>query len=1365
MYSVQDLLISHGYKLSRNAAAPHEENHEGRQRARARGRASHGLVNGCEDGRVVPPKNKTPPGKGHGSDPESSHRLHRAHREPQNVSHSRSSDVGLCNPPVLVWTSQPQPGQQQAYWRRRGQEACGLLAPGPLEELEVRRMAQAHSLPAHMRESPWEVGGRTENVMKKALWEEELRAAQWRDGGLDSWGQPRKFGRQMSIGDGERLFRDFYPIVPGEPVLTPQSKGKSRSLPRVLSPEGLSCTEIPISLNEGHLPGVPNVPFYPPNCPPHLEAPRHAEKVGSAAPFPRPKFGRPLRPPPYNSYQHPRGAVENSSSPDGQQADPYNPYGTKSSEPRPELCLSDPALEPPVYVPPPSYRSPPQPIANPYLEETAPRHGGGGRSPQPHPVEKAGAPCPVPASSLAMGPVHEYGASPRSPRSPRGLPAQPRPTAAATAPDGSILYIPFDDPRIRHVRVAQQQGFCEEANPQEKGPRYSPHPMPQPAPDASVVYDALLNPQSVALPLGQERGPVFAEPPPPWLWDQLLRDGESRSFPDPRDPFGVDPGQRPDLQGARPGPTTEAQNASPVSLGEGPCEAQTQLRKFETGIPTKKSSKKKTNETIFCLVSIPVKSEPHLPAVDMSHKDLKQAAAPKNGLDKSLALREQSLLSMSATDLELQALTGSMVGRAEFPKQDLDKQANDLSPLPPVRQGELKSSGSWPGHQYRDQQTQTNFTEEPKASSAPHSAAKAGGGSNTVLTAKFLDPGAPETQRMAPGPGDPKQRSSACHLKGQMSLNLSSNSAFSRTPTSTSQALAPKEGLRQLSMEGLGHQASAKVQGEGLKGPPQGPRHSKELFGQFLLKPVSRRPWDLISQLESFNKELQEEEGSSDSSDSRSSSSEDSDEEWAEEGQIRSTPNNSGFTGNRQEPRVDGPSWILVPEDSEFRVAGRVKSKSESWSDELKPSPSSDQPSVPQPCDDDDNRLSALDSLAMEKGKEAEKRINPVTVSPGPVKRKPSPSRCSETRPVPSLGPAELRESQERQNPLSVVSTQELNKTAPLVADHGDNQTPELPLSLANKARGLSAPDLRSVGLDTPPAPSANGLDESLSIVGSTEIPPNESLQERAARILGIEVAVESLLHGAKRVAPNQLPEANERVCRPASPPTVSITSAAPSGHPKVSADAPKVSPDASYGRRKCGWTQSPLFVGERESGRRAPQVDGTDPVPTPSPQQPESPNHKDAPPKPPFRSTLLHVVERSPSAAGGGERKLRGASKVIESLQEKLASPPRRAAPERLMRMKEVSSVSRMRMLTSLGPDSTEEPEELRDSWKQPQALESPGCGDKASTTGPVSTVSRAVLSLSLEENRQPAAPRAKNGAHDFWCPDSYDPSRVERV
>ncbi|XP_036309347.1 junctional protein associated with coronary artery disease isoform X1 [Pipistrellus kuhlii] len=1337
MYSVEDLLISHGYKPSRDLPAEHE----GRQPARARERVGRGLVNGCEDGPAAFLHNKASLGTRHVSDSENEHHALRARGEPQSASAARMSEEGFSHQPRLAWSSQHQSGHNHAYWRR-GQEVGGLLAPRDREDLQVRGVAQAQSLPIHTREGSWEVGGRTENVMKKVIWEEKLRMGgpdKWQNVSLESWNQTRKLGRQMSDGDGEKLFPILYPFMRGEQVLNSQSKGKSQSLPRVLSPESLSCMEIPIS--DGYLPDVSRMPFYP-DCAPNLESTRNPEKGGSSAPLLWPKFGRPLKPPSYDSHQHSRAGVENSDHLDSQQADLSVSY-------RQEVGLSASGLEPPLYVPPPSYKSPPQHITNPYGEDVAPRHVYDGRH---HPIVEAAASFQFPSGSLGTG---------------NELLKQPHPI---TAYDGSVQYIPFDDPRIRHIKLAQPQGFCDKTKMNEK--LYNPGLVSAPEPaHRSMHHDgAILNPQSIMPASEREKGPALADPSPPWLWGQLPRDGENGGFPDQRD-HCVMRGQWPDVRGSQHG-QAESQASSPNPQGESTCETQTMLKKFETGIKTKKSSKKKMNETIFCLVSIPVKSESHLPDIDTNNNDLKQSADKKHGLDKSPALQEQSLLSMSSTDLELQALTGSMAGRPEFEKQDLgepeeDKQTDDLRFIHPMKHRVLQYSGSWPGHQYKDQQTQTTFTEESK--SPQPLPAKSGGPPDAVLAPNFLDPPASEAQmHMALASSDQNQKPNVHHLKDQVSLNPSSYSAFSRTSLLINQAPMPKVGQSQPCMDDHGRGPSPVPRGEVVKGATTGPCNNQQLFGQFLLKPVNRRPWDLISQLESFNKELQEEEESSQSS----SGSESSETGWQPEGCIL---RNLGFSKESQERRGKERPRRVVPEEPVFR-SGRVKSKSESWSEEQKPA-TCHQGARPQclgPWHVEDSRgealLSTQASLITERrNQEVGKRIKELAVSPSPVKRITS-SRSRDT--VASSAPAELREAQDGQQLSSALKSVEPSQAAPPTPCGGEERSTVGPLSLASKPFGLSVPDLRSVGLTPAQEWSASKLDGSSDDKSAIEIPPNESLQTRAARILGIEVAVESLLPGTRRTGHNQPSEPNGSARSLVTPREEPVSSPA-------LPDGPTVSNDAFYGRRKCGWTKSPLFVGERDSAPEAPRTSehsGVDRVvpskatdPESQPSDLESFNHKGMGTEPPFRSTLFHFIERAPSVAGS-EKRLRSTSKVIESLQEKLASPPRRADPDRLMRMKEVSSMSRMRRLSSRSTDSVEDAEELkaeRGPGAQPRGLVTLTTGDLARKVGHAFSVSKGTLSL--EENGHRAPGREKNLDRDFWCPgeesDSYDPSRVERV
>ncbi|XP_023557581.1 junctional protein associated with coronary artery disease [Octodon degus] len=1360
MYSVEDLLISHGYRPPRDRPGPHGAKADGHTQVRTRPRGSQGLQNGCEDGAATPAPSRQAPGTGPVSAPKGHRSVPRHHAEQHRTSASGASEAGFYNQPALVWSAQSQISNDQACWRR-GQKTSSLLGPRDRDDLEVRGMAQPHSQPMHVREGPWDVGGRTEHVMKKAVWEDKSRMAgpaKWQNVSLESWNQPRKLGRHMSDGGGEKLFQDLYPFTQGEHALTSQNKKKSQSLPRVLSPESLSYMEIPIPLSDGHLPGIPKVPSYPPNCAPHSESTKNSEKAGSSAPFPRPKFGRPLKPL-YSSHAQPRGR-EWGNLQDGQQMDLQGSCLARTSNPRHEPSVPDCGLEPPVYVPPPSYRSPPQHIPNPYLEDPVPRHVSDGHGPQYQPTEKPGASSPLPPSFPRTG--NEYGASPGSPPT---FPPHPHPV---TAYEGSVQYIPFDDPRIRHIKLAQPLGFYEEVKPDDSYYDACPAPAPEPAQEKRHHDGATLNAQSLTPPLGTERGPAFVDPGPPWLWGQLLRDGEHAGFPDQRE-HCVARGQQAPGEGSQHGHAGGHVSSPDAQGSERTYETQTKLRMFETGIQTKKSSKKKTNETIFCLVSIPVKSESHLPEIDTNNNDLKQSADKKPGTDKSLALQEQSLLSMSSTDLELQALTRSMAGKTEFPKQDLgepegDKQTDDLRFIHLAKHRELKFSGSWPGHQYRDQQTQTSFPEESKSSQLLP-ASTPGELSSTAPTPKCLDP--TDTHMHVPfQPSDQKQKTYAPNLKGQVSLSPSSNSAFSRTSLSTSQAPVPKAGQSQPCLDVHGQEASPVLKPEVVKGEPTaGPCNSKQLFGQFLLKPVSRRPWDLISQLESFNKELQEEE---DSPDGSSGSSSEENEIERQEDCVGSRPRNWGFCEDSQEKRVKLQPRELALEDPEC-WSGRVESEPESWSEALKAGRLPARPQSPGfsqvKVGTGDPFESADENLVTEKRKQGIiNGIDELEVSPGPVRRVIS-SRPSDRIPVVPSWLAEPREPAASEKLTDALSSAQLSREVPLEVDSAEERDTGVLLTLTNKSRGLSAPDLRSVGLMMRPEPSASELDRPLGEGSTVEIPPSESLQARAARILGIEVAMESLLPGTRTAGPNQSPEPDASACSLAPPREEPLPSSATSFSPTATTDS-------FYGRRKCGWTQSPLFVGER-----APQVSehsvmdevltsqDTRPEPQLGTLESKSLEQKLMGPKPPFRSTLFHVIERTPNVSGL-EKRLRSPSKVIESLQEKLTSPTRRADPGRLIRMKEVSSVSRMRSLSFRNTESTEEAEELKaergQAW-QPQGPTPLSRGDQVWRVGHPPSISKGIVTF--EENGHVVVQSKKSKGQDFWCPESYDPSRVERV
>ncbi|XP_059953829.1 junctional cadherin 5-associated protein isoform X3 [Mesoplodon densirostris] len=1172
---------------------------------------------------------------------------------------------------------QPLAGRSHTY-RRREQEAR-------------EEPARAPSPPTHATQGPWEAGGSSEDVMRKALCEEGLGLAgpaRWQSVCVGGQAQPQNPGGQMPAGVGEKLFQDLHSCVLGGHGLTSQSTGKSQSLSRVLSPENLSCVEIPIPLSDGHFPGVPQVPFQPPDGARDSEATRNPEKGGSSAPLPRPRFGRPLKPPSYGSHQHCRAGAENGSYADSRQPDSAAAPSTKANAAaRQEPCAPDAGLEPPVYVPPPSYRSPLQAAAPACPGEARGwRPEGGGRRVQRHLMEKAATGGQLPSGPWGAGEERRPG-----PCSPVGVLPQPRP---ATACDGSVLYIPFDDPRIRHIRLARPHGFWEDVKLD------GPVPAPEPAP-GSLQREAVV------------RGPSGSES---WLWDRVPVGGEDGGFAEHRDACVSTRSQQPDVR-------AENLVSSPSPQGESTCETQTQLRKFEAGLQTKKSSKKKMSETIFCLVSIPVKSESHLPATDTNNNDLKQSADERPGPERSAALQEQRLLSLSSTDLELQALTGGMTGRTELRKPDPgarggDQPTDDPRFPHPAKHRALACSGSWPGQQYRDQQTQTSFTQESR-SPRPLPGETRGGSPDTTLPPRCLD--AFEAQMLvALASSDQNQRPGSPSPKGQGGpLSPCGGGAFSGSSSPRSQAPAPRAGPGEPRGDGRVRGGSPVPRAEVVKGATTGPCNSRQPFGQFLLKPVSRRPWDLISQLESFNKELQEEEGGRDDG---SGGSQDGETEppWA--GRPQPASARPGLPDGRA-PGDPGPR------------PGSVKSKPESWAEEARPR-------SPRPRQADGSGRAAGPSppwsqMAEERDREVEAGAPQPAISPRPVRRAASsgPSDAGAGPPPDAAEPRAPPPSRELRGGLSAA---ELSAASTPKAGGGGRGTTGAPLSVAGKPRGLSAPDLRCVGLTPRQEQSAGQLAGSPGEASAVEIPPHESLQARAARILGIEVAVESLLPGARRTGQSPDPEPGGGARRHEA-----------AASPAQRCD-PAASADAFYSRRRCGWTESPLFVGEVGSARQAPQasepacVDGAvpskAPKPQPSPQECQPFHPKDVGTKPPFRSTLFHFIERTPNLAAS-EKRLRSTSKVIESLQEKLASPPRRADPDRLMRMKEVSSVSRLRLLTSRGADAVEEAEDLK-AERGPGAL------------GARHKLSDSKGALPLGEDGHPTAHREKNGGQDLWCP-----------
>ncbi|XP_062981308.1 junctional cadherin 5-associated protein [Elgaria multicarinata webbii] len=1341
MFSVEDLLISHGYKLSKNPTNEYENRGDGFQPEVADRRSGHGTLNGFPANSGAHPSSKKTGTKSYLNDNESSHVIQGRHLGPSyhrdfpSLVNTHASEAGFYDRPQLGWSSRPKTDKDLAYWRRRGQDFSVLLGYTDRGDSEMKGMAVPCASYGHDKESQWEMGGRVENVRRTGMPENWKPPSdyKWQNLRTEGWNQPTKFGGLVSDSDRERLLQEMYSTRQGGPATASCVKGKSQSLPRVLLRESMRAAGVPPLVNHKHsLSGMKTT-----SCPPTglgLEASKHPDPATHFLPLPKPKYGRPLKPPSYELHQQTRGSLEANSLQDDLRKDEAISYLTKVNEQIQDSCVQDPGLEPPLYIPPPCYKSPAQQSMNRHLPGEVPDYDVCFNNGLQSPLERAILGYPPTA-----GTGGEHWKDELILHDKRSHPWHVEGYLS------SVQYIPFDDPRIRHIKIAPPDGLQEEDRPAGVANRIPSYAFQDNSLELEYNGALLDMPGSLNTAVKGNQVPGSSAQGSRWLAESNV-DQDSCALPDQRD-AGCDAGD--DLNCKFPQGRLCARNPHT----EPPCETVTKVKAFEPGteILNKRSSKKKMNEMIFCLVSVPVKSELNLPDTDRNN-NVTQGANEKNGLDNSGVLQEQSLLSTSSTDLELQALTGSMTNKNELQKQEWwrpeFKQMNDLKVLQPAKHKELQYSGSWPGDQYKDQQTQTSFTEEPKILRHSHDLELRG--SNTVTTSQLLRYGmstAEPTLTVLPADGR-KCRPVPSTVKSQGCLEKPSNSVCSRAGE-----LGPKTcpNLPCASCTGVPGQERETV--SILKEEGSSPCSSKELFGQFLLKPVSRRPWDIISELESFNKELQEQEESSEDG----VENEDK-KEREEEGQEGKKERGTCMTdGPSQDHSPDMQSKTVIPL-APVSKQGNNKSKSES----LGASESSSGRDILSDLhiharlqqkgqkERGESVRTTNGYLTVESRKEeVGKRIIKQATSPQPAKKVLSGSYSYDSHYNPFNSINFREECQVKNHKVSVIDFDTPKKNVAARNNLAVERGSLARLSLTNRNQGLSEPDLRSVGLDEGPG--------TLDCYGQpvvAEIPPHESLQARAARILGIDVAVESLLPGNrilwdKHSHSNSMPQSPELSTE------------------KVVGDMMEAKAASYEGRRKCGWTESSFFVGDRNISLGSFEDQSSIPETLIAEQHFEHYKDLSGPQEDqalPLESAALPFVERNlvpPSL----EKRARSTSKVIETLQGKLAAPPSRAAMDRLVRMKEVDSVSRMRRLSIKNADSGED----GDEDKQPKGSEERGSdasfgrNELPRKLSHGSSVSKRIISLAengLLDNRS-----EKKTEKDFFCFDAYDPTRVERV
>uniref|UniRef100_A0A8C9YKT0 Junctional protein associated with coronary artery disease n=1 Tax=Sander lucioperca TaxID=283035 RepID=A0A8C9YKT0_SANLU len=383
MYSVEDLLISHGYKLPKSgppSAPPFDKRPADCQRELVDNRAGRGTLNGYEAGRGASITgiygSRQALVKGYPTtDNESGERILRR----------KEIGIGILGDPThaLISSLQPQPGRQMdvSYWRRRGQDFSILLDYA--DGRELRASAGAWRPQALIAAEEHRAERQAQQLWEDISWLRDLDAApgqlrvtgerKCQSLGTEEWRPAVGLGRQLSDGDGDRWAQDQYRLRTPEGFFHPRTKAKSQSLPRVLSPEEIASREL--------IPSRPSLPDRQQRISSTVFSGPYSRYIYSGAVvrdrwgrnagpsshvalLPKPRFSRPLKPPSYEIHQQTRGSAEMLAIDQGAKQKERPIYYPRVGELRQDYFAQHSAIsgmEPPGYIPPPSYRRGPPP--------------------------------------------------------------------------------------------------------------------------------------------------------------------------------------------------------------------------------------------------------------------------------------------------------------------------------------------------------------------------------------------------------------------------------------------------------------------------------------------------------------------------------------------------------------------------------------------------------------------------------------------------------------------------------------------------------------------------------------------------------------------------------------------------------------------------------------------------------------------------------------------------------------------------------------------------------------------------------------------------------------------------------------------
>ncbi|XP_061877719.1 junctional cadherin 5-associated protein-like [Entelurus aequoreus] len=910
MYSVEDLLISHGYKLPKNTASsttptptptpasssssssrqapssspPSYSKHHESSGSRPSSRA----VNGYERGSRVTFSNNSqayeaaagcPNNNGEPRDRSQSRQEGEAQGQVDIPSYgdSLTSDSGLCDGS----RGQQMQSKDVSFWRRRGQDFTVLLdyadlrdphasGHGDYKRPQGPQQARGQELSAEERQRVVQERQRWAAQVQARAKEREAALNQWRLAaerkcqslGTDEWRPTVSFSRQMSQNEGERWALEqqrLHARTPEGMVVHPRTKAKSQSMPRMLRPGSLQYVDVASCGQELYrrVNGHPlshhdlyRAPRWPEN-----DRPASANQLSLT---PKPRFTRPPRPPSYEMHQQIRGSCEVLSGRDSVISQ------TRDRTPLPILRTGEAPLDyfaqesgPPGYNPPPSYKRAPVIIGG---------HRGFGEIAVDYryrgDVYQHIHVAPDGSHWITRHPAGSWSEPPRE-RCMAGQ-KQLHPLCSMQVPGGGVQYISFNDPRIRHISSALGGNSLTDADKI----RHIRNELPsttvsEPASGNSAFLPPSMGPfitAKLAGDVNQTSSCDFDNDNKRWHSNLHKETVDNFSATDQNcNTYSKNQHPPPLPSSAFQAPIRRASSRQGSSLDQVFAETITQVKKIvpESGLENNRSTKRRVSETIFCLVSVPLHTPTNLnkdSSADQNNNDTKRSLTMTNTGTFAVGLKEtHSLRSKSVNEMPIKLQyshfhTSSTSSLRNSKRAPLRKEIIDAWALQASDDRERCYAGSWPGNQYRNQETQTGSPLTVVKSPEPQSPPGVQEPIHSVLD-RTTDSGVGTDNGSAYG----------YPMAGQKDLHPSSNSAFSRLSNSPT----PQQSLKPTEQ----HLTSPFKKPDQRDQNPSSPKRSNSTppecseqvaFGQFLLKPVNRRPFDAIGELESINKEMED---------------------------------------------------------------------------------------------------------------------------------------------------------------------------------------------------------------------------------------------------------------------------------------------------------------------------------------------------------------------------------------------------------------------------------------------------------------------------------------------------------------------------